>query len=182
MKRSALGIASAVFLLSVAATLPAQTGGAAGAQRAILVDGAFAVKGLPFFPPNALSALTGRYRPDSGQGSVPSTARSSPASPGSGSKADAISVWYTRETLVMDGSWRRTETGGAESYVLARPQGPVIVQKSARFYLFFEFPAGASPEDRSLLSFISAFDRKFLVFFSNAATDAELSFPAYVDY
>lgn len=181
MKRSALGIASAVFLLSVAARLPAQTGSAtAVAQRAILVDGAFAVKGLPFFPPNALSALTGTYRTDSGQGSVPSTAQSSRASPGS--KADDISVWFTRETLVMDGSWRQTETGGSASYVLARPQGPVIVQKSARFYLFFEFPAGVSPDDRRGLSFISAFDRKFLVFFANAATDEELSFPAYVDY
>ena len=176
MRRAKGAIALAVAFLAVAASLPAQVEAApAGAspasetRRAILVRGAFAVKGLPFFPPNALPALTGIYGPDTGS--------TSPAS-----RQDEISVWYTPEALVLGGTWKRTDIGGPEAYLIERPQGPVIVLKSAGYYLFFELPAGTSPDDKDRASFARAFDRKFLVFFTNAATDAELSFPAYVDY
>ena len=176
MRRTKGTMAFAVAFLAVAASLPAQIGAASAGtsptsdtRRAILVRGAYAVKGLPFFPPNALPALTGIYGPDTG-------------SAGPASRADEISVWYTREALVLGGTWKRTDIGGSEAYLIERPQGPVIVLKSAGYYLFFELPAGTSPDDKGRASFVRAFDRKFLVFFTNAATDAELSFPAYVDY
>jgi hypothetical protein len=169
-------MAFAAVFLAAWASLPAQAGAAsAGAspasetRRAILVRGAYAVKGLPFFPPNALPALTGTYGPDAGSAS-------------SAFRAGEISVWYTRETLVLGGTWKRADIGGSEAYFVERHQGPVVVLKSAGYYLFFELPAGTSPDDKDRASFVRAFDRKFLVFFANAATDAELSFPAYVDY
>jgi hypothetical protein len=134
---------------------------ASSAQRALLVRGADPVKGLPFFPPNAIPALEGAY------------------SLGGGAKGPELAVWYTRESLILGGAWKRAEVGGLPAFVLARSEGNVVVLRSAQYYLFFELPSGGDSRWRA---FIPAFDRKFLVFFENAASDAELSFPAYIDY
>ncbi len=161
--------AGSIALFALAASVAARAGAQARAPespgRAILVRGADPIRGLPFFPPNALSALVGVYAPE-----------------GTADTPDETKVWFTHETLVLGAAWERTNLGGPEAYLLARPQGAVLALKSAQYYLFFELPAGAAPDDQSRLSFIRAFDRKFQAFFTNATTDAELSFPAYVDY
>ena len=167
-------LAALAFAAGQAPKVAAQTG---TARLAMLVRGADSVRGLPFFPPNALAALVGAYRPQS----AVSVAAPQPGEPGAAG-VDETTVWYTRETLVLGPAWKRTGLVGSEAYLMARPRGAVILLKQARYYLFFELPVGAEPGDKDRLSFVRAFDRKFLAFFNNAATDAELSFPAYVDF
>lgn len=168
VRRTRAGLAAVLVL---AAAAGAQEGQASSAQRALLVRGAASVRGLPFFPPNALTALAGAY------------SLAAPAATGSAAPSEAA-VWYTREALVLGGEWKKTDLGGTSAFTLARPTGRLLVVKTPRYYLFFELPqrGGQGTADPRDLAFVRAFDRKFQVFFENAATDAELSFPAYVDY
>jgi hypothetical protein len=138
-------------------------GEAGGGRRAMLVSGADSVRGLPFFSPNAIAALTGVYSSDAAA-AVSATSR--------------ITLWYTREAVVLGSAWKRLDLGGSAAYSLARDSGSALCLKGARYALFFVLPV----DDAANRAFILAFNRKFLVFFENAPTDAELSFPAYVDY
>ena len=178
MRRAAAAIASAFALLVLATPLSpeAASAGAAPPRREILVRGADPVKGLPFFHPNALSALVGLYLPESAAAGASPIGDSTRA--GSAGPEEGITVWYTSEALVLEGSWKRTDMGGSEAYLLAGPRDPVIVLRLPSHYLFFELPATT----RTGGAFVRAFDRKFSAFFANAATPAELSFPAFVDY
>jgi hypothetical protein len=170
MRRTrAFSVAVLVALAALAARGSAQDKAAtdSSAQRAFLVRGAEPVKGLPFFAPNALPALSGAYslRADAPRGAE-------------------LPVWYTRASLVLGSSWKRAEGFGPSALLLARPQGRVLVLRAERYYLFFELPAqgGTVRDEQGRQAFIRAFERKFGAFFDNAPTDAELSFPAYVDY
>lgn len=137
----------------------------------MLVSGADSVRGLPFFSPNAIAALTGVYA----VGGAP-IAAAPMASAATG--APRITLWYTREAVVLGSAWKRLDLGGSALYSLPRDSGTALCLKSARYALFFELPV----DDAANRAFVLAFNRKFLVFFENAPTDAELSFPAYVDY
>jgi hypothetical protein len=170
-KRRAL--AALIVLGLVGAAVPAalaaqgRNAGAAATEqrRSLLVRGADAVRGLPFFSPNAIAALSGSY----------ALSAAAPA-------RALVGVWYTREPLVLGAAWKRADIGGVSGYALARGSGSALLVRNARYALFFEPPSGTGSDDPALRAFIKAFDRKFLAFFDNAATDAELSFPAYVDY
>jgi len=61
---------------------------------------------------------------------------------------------------------------------LARDGGPVIALAGPGYSLFFELPE----DTPAFRSFLAAFERRFAFFFEGAPTDAELSFPAYLDY
>ncbi len=156
---------TAVLALATLGALAAQ-GAAQTTQRLFLVRGADAVKGLPFFPPNAIHALVGAYGVGGG---------------GAAAKATETKVWYTREALVLGTMWKRADFPGYDAFVLTRPQGSVMVFKTSAFHLFFEASTGTTTSDPGLRAFVRAFIRKFTVFFENVATDAELSFPAFVD-
>jgi hypothetical protein len=157
--------------LALCLAVPIAAAPAASARRALLVSGADAVKGLPFFQPNAIAALTGAYA----LASVPSGA--------STLGAERVGLWYTREAIVLDASWKRVDLDGRTAYSLSRGAGSVLCYKEGRFSLFFELgPAAAPGVEAERRAFIKAFLKKFLAFFDNAASDAELSFPAYVDY
>jgi hypothetical protein len=166
-------IALVAFALVAAAASSAQ---ASPPRRAILLRGADAVKGLPFFPPNALAALSGAYSLDG------------PASPGSAPRAQAagaaaeVPVWYSRAPIVPAPSWKRVDLGaglsaGEAAYSFPRGELTVLALKEGKYSLFFELP-----DDPRAGAFARAFARKFQAFFDNAADDAELSFPAFVDY
>jgi hypothetical protein len=134
-------------------------------SRAFLVIGADRVLGLPFFSPNAIQALTGAY----------ALAPNSPT----------LTLWYTREAVVLDSTWKSFDLGEGRAYVLPESGGEVLALRADRYTLFFEpdTAAGAAGlDDERTKAFIRAFSRKFLSFFENAASDAELSFPAFVDY
>jgi hypothetical protein len=136
---------------------------AEASRRAMLVRGADSARGLPFFGPNAIAALSGAYRLVAGGG-------------------EAV-VWYTRDSVVLGPEWKRTSLGGVEgsqpeARVLARARGIAVALEGEKYSLFFELASDAP----SWRAFAFAFDRKFRGFFDAATSDAELSFPAYVDY
>jgi hypothetical protein len=167
------------FALVAAAVSSAE---ASAPHRALLLQGADAVKGLPFFPPNAIAALSGVYSLD--RPASPGAAAASPgdaAAPPASKAGSSVAVWYTRETLVFAPAWKRVDLGGLPgdvAYSLAEGTGIVLALKAGTYVLFFELSSG----DPSFAAFAKAFERKFQAFFENAASDAELSFPAYVDY
>lgn len=124
-----------------------------------LLSGPAALRGLPFFAPNAIRVLRGEY--DLGP--------------------FRLAVWYTRETLVFGESWKVQPSGrggAAKSWLLERSTGPVLAIAGPGYSLFVEFPL----DSPSLRRFALALDERFRVFFLNAPTDAELSFPAFVEY
>ena len=172
MRRALLRLAS-LLALGLALQALGQSKAAAqalpaGTSRALLLRGADPVKGLPFFAPNALAALSGAYVLG---GSPPA---------GATTKEPEILVWYTSETLVLPASWKKAAFFGPTAFALARPQGSVLVLKGSLDYLFFDYPS--TLDEAAVRTFVSAFERKFRVFLQNAATASELSFPAYVDY
>jgi len=174
------GIAFVAFALALAA---ASGTAVAAPRRAVLLRGADAVKGLPFFAPNAIAALSGLYtleKPaaadasDSGAGAAPGKAAPGPAA--------QVAVWYSRESIVFAPTWKRADSRGVGAYAdaaysLERGEGTVLALKSEGYTLFFEMTGDPRATD-----FARAFSGKFPIFFRNAASDAELSFPAFVDY
>jgi hypothetical protein len=88
-----------------------------------------------------------------------------------------VRTWFTREPLVLGKEWNRIEFGSYKAFVSNRPGVVVFAIMNGTYSLFFELPEDSAVVRR----FVSAFDRRFSVFFANAAGDAELSFPAYVD-
>ena len=141
--------------------------------RAILAKGPDASRGLPFFSANAIPSLRVEYLIVPA-GAIPANAAEAVA-PG---RADpVVRVWYTRERLVLGATWKVVELGGRRARLLERVEGPVIALISERYALLFELPA----DSPSLRGFATTLERRFAIFFDNAPTDAELSFPAIVD-
>ena len=134
MRPTSAAIAFALIALTarLAPSAPADAP-IAGSQRSILVRGAYPVRGLPFFAANALPALVGDYSP-AAAGS-PGAGAASPAAP-----ADVVTVWFTREALVLGSSWKRTSIGGLAAYVThawprgsARPRAGRLLSASSSF-------------------------------------------------
>jgi hypothetical protein len=166
-------ILAAALILAVASwpvsAAPVRAPTAAAHRRAILVSGADRARGLPFFEPNAIAALSGRYALDAA------------AQAGAGAPA-TVAVWFSRESLVFGPAWKRVDAREAGTYAeaaysLPRDVGAVLALKFEGYALFFELSG-----DPRAAAFSRAFSAKFPVFFRNAPSDAELSFPAYVDY
>jgi hypothetical protein len=132
----------------------------APAGRALLSSGPDLLHGLPFFGPNAIAGLGGEYLVG----------------------AEAIPLWFTRVTLSYGGAWKEgggfPVVAGAREYSLTTSGRSVIAWKYARYSLIISFPS----ETAELRRFASALLLRFAFFFENAATDAELSFPATVEY
>jgi hypothetical protein len=168
---------SLVVALSLCATGPLFAAPLrAATSRAFLVIGADRVLGLPFFSPNAIPALSGAYELEQA---------SQNASPGLAPNAPTLKLWYTRETVVLDSAWKSFDLGEGRAYILSDGDKEVLALRADRYTLFFKpDKATGAPtlDDERTKSFIKAFSRKFLSFFENAASDAELSFPAFVDY
>jgi hypothetical protein len=165
---------SFVVVLSLCATGPCF----AAPLRALLSQGADRVKGLPFFSPNAIESLSGAYELGHAASQSASIGGASPAVP-------RLAVWYTRETVVLDSAWKSFDLGEGRAYVLPESGGEVLALRGGLYTLFFKPDATTGApllDDEKTKSFIKAFSRKFLSFFENAASDAELSFPAFVDY
>ncbi len=134
--------------------------GAPSPQAAIarLIKGPYPAKGLPFFETNALPALQGEY--SLAQGSC--------------------RVWSCRAPLVFGGEWKsqgRAEAGQAALRLLSTPSSVVLALSGDGYTLFFEAPS----DSPTLRTFAYAMEKRFRGFFAAAPTDAELSFPAFVD-
>ncbi|MDA8426524.1 MAG: hypothetical protein M0Z80_10360, partial [Treponema sp.] len=146
--------------------------------RAMLVRGPLAFRGLPFFAPNALPGLSGVYA--LAAPAVPGPAGAASGDGGPASRTLPARVWFTRQQLYFGAGWTRgasgrytvySSTGGASGTV-------VLAFSTARYELLVELPR----DDAGLRRFASALADSFELFFSEAATDADISFPAFVDY
>ncbi len=127
--------------------------------RALLLRGPEPRKGLPYFSPNAIASLVGVYAHVEGE----------------------IIVRYTRAPLVWGSAWENALVKTPENfraYLRKDSLGRVFALASPRYTLFFELHADSS----ATRAFALAFERRFRFFFEGAVSDAELSFPAYVDY
>lgn len=168
MRRGAC-LAACALILSLPALAQAGTSGPSGrdapakARTARLESGPEAVRGLPFFPPNAIVALAGRYSVG----------------------ADAARVYSCRAEVFLGPEWSPLPPAdasglgaGLRCFVRGRDSAPVLAIRAERYTLFVGLPRYA-PE---FLRFSFALAGKFSPFFSNAATDAELSFPAFIDF
>ena len=94
---------------------------------------------------------------------------------------ETIPVWYTREALQFNAAWREQATlavPGSRARVLAEGGRFVVAWKYPLYAIIVALPSDTAESRR----FATAFLLRFLYFFENAATDAELSFPASVDY
>jgi len=151
------GFAAQILGAQGAATPP---GLAATAGQALLVRGPERVAGLPFFSPNAISALRGEYLLGK----------------------DRLEFWFTREALVFSPPWKEDPAlapalaRGARS--LRSPLGFVVAWSYPRYTLILAFPLESSFNK----GFAEALSRRFGFFFDNAADDAGLSFPALVEF
>jgi hypothetical protein len=149
---AALALALAAFPLGPLASLPA--------DMAVLSEGTIALRGLPFFAPNAIRALGGEYSLGSAR----------------------IQVWFTRDAVAFSEAWKRTPLAGYVAYVQARKdaaaaKGTLYALALGPYALFVQVPEDGA----DARSFIAAFERRFAVFYANAKDDSELSFPAFVD-
>jgi hypothetical protein len=176
--RPGRGFRAAIAVLASCESIAAEAAEArAETPAAVLLKGAISARGLPFFGPNAIGALYGEYL----LGMRARDAASAVAAAGGAAasdKARLVSVWYTRESVVLSAAWKSSASYGPGARVLARPEGPALFLKGEGYSLFLEL-AAESPEARS---FAQALNRKFAVFFRNAPSDAELSFPSVVEY
>ena len=166
-------------LLAALLLVPAASGAAAPAAppRAILARGPDPVRGLPFFSPNAIPALRAEYR-------FPSLAAPSPAAPAAGPDESpaapagpGLTLWYSRSPLVFGPAWTRTALAERRAYLLPRGEGPVLALAGAGYTLFFELPE----DGPAYRAFALRLDGRFSLYFESAPSDAELSFPAFVD-
>lgn len=158
----------ALSLIAAFHCLASPSGGPSASRRAYLILGADRIKGLPFFSPNAIPALSGAYE----LGAAPTV-------PG----APTLELWYTRETVVLGPAWKSFGAVGGRAYLLSSGGAGVLALRADRYTLFFRAAEGSLRlDDARAASFVEAFSRKFLSFFENASSDAELSFPAFVDY
>lgn len=146
--------------------------------RGYLIDGPQPVKGLPFFSPNAIPSLKGSYALASeSEGSADLSHRPS------------LNLWYTKEALVFGDAWKKADFAGLEArsaLISSYKSSSVLALREGRYTLFF-VKDGSSSGDSDVETavnkgFILAFEKKFQAFFQNAASDAELSFPAFVDF
>jgi|GEM_PF-1439324 len=172
-----LALAATLLIATVAPASPQATKARPEAPSAVLLRGTFSVRGLPFFGPNAIGALHGEYllgTRASDAASAVAAAANDPAK----YEDRRVSAWYTKERVVLSTGWKASASAGPGAFVLARPEGPVLFLKGEGYSLFLELRA-ETPETKA---FAQALNRKFGVFFRNAASDAELSFPALVEY
>jgi len=191
--RSTLVAALAALAILACASAAAQPSKPGSGARALLSRGAEPVRGLPFFSPNAIPSLRAEYILFAA-GSLPSDAAQA-IDPSRGEAL--VRVWCTRERLVLGPVWAAISLGAARALSLERAEGPALALVGGRYTLIFESPEAREEEKaqpgqaarsgpsrldlRSLGAFALAFESKFSAFFDRAASDAELSFPAYVD-
>jgi hypothetical protein len=157
-----MAVAVCACILLCASSLCAQASSAqpaSGVATARLMKGPEAVRGLPFFGPNAIAALAGEY--------AVGTYR--------------LSVYSCRGPVYLGAGWKAVSMGerpAVSAFLLAGPPSAVVALKTDRYTLFIGLPEDLP----ALRRFSLALEDRFSSFFDNAPTDAELSFPAYVDY
>jgi len=135
--------------------------------RAVLVEGAVPVKGLPGFGRNALPALYGKYAFPQGNASPPL----------------GIELWFTREILVMPASWDKgnCRTPPSGFTMLAAPadeDGSALLSLTgAEYTLLVRIPAGMAEP----CAFIAVLADRFSFFYRYSVRPEDVSFPAILE-
>jgi hypothetical protein len=142
-------------------------------DTAILREGPVSVRGIPYLPPNVLSAFRGDYvidPGDGGKGAPLVRAFDTPEPP-------AAVVVYTRRPLVLPEDWPAVrcrslmllQVRGEESYTLCYRDGN-------GYTLFFAFPETGQPPDAC--RFVESFVRRFQLLVGFLGEKREPPFPA----
>jgi hypothetical protein len=177
--RASIAFAAFACALSLLQAAAQAAGNPAVKKTAVLLRGTYPLRGLPFFGPNAIQSLYGEYHLGIEARDAAAALKAASDELGQGNP-NRINVWYTREQVVLSSEWKSTVAPGMR--ILSRPEGrpgiEVLFVKGEGYSLFFE----CNTDNAELRSFALALNRKFAVFFNNASSDAELSFPALVEY
>ncbi len=128
---------------------------------ALLISGPDKILGLPFFSPNSIPTIRGKYLIG----------------------ADWLRVWFTREPLVFGAAWIADDSWAGISGFKALTMGTAggaldLAMRNAGWTLILELPSA----DPAIRRFVSAFMKRFTFFLENSGSDADLSFPATVAY
>jgi hypothetical protein len=140
---------------------PAQAKDIRADTRAVLVSGPLPAAGIPWFPPNALPAITGRYRLGK----------------------ETIGVFFTREILYFTPEWLANSYDDLKVRERVMPlpgAGERMVaawRDEKGFIILLDFPR----ESDWKAAFIRIFRTRFSFFLQSIKSDDELSFPAILD-
>jgi hypothetical protein len=99
-----------------------------------------------------------------------------------GSGVQLVSVWFTREPVVMDETWGPFSCPGLSvgfTLFLSDTAGEgqlVLASSTAGYRLVISFPSGFGSPCR----FIPVFIERFMFFMRNAAREEDLSLPAFL--
>lgn len=131
--------------------------------RAVLARGTEPARGLPFFGPNAIEGLYGRYE----LALEPNGARY------------AVELWYTRAPLVLPSAWTRADCAAAPRGSLSSSgEGSVSWYLPGEGYaLLVRFPSEYPDPCR----FAAVLAERFAFFRRYAPDEAAVSFPAILE-
>jgi hypothetical protein len=119
----------------------------------VLAKGTETAKGIPFFEPNVIPCMKGSYDFHGGR----------------------IDVWFTREPVVFDASWKDARLSGYD--VRRKTDGALKVvayRGSERWTVFLALDR----DEAALGAFLATFLDRFRYFLHYAKDDSEVSFPA----
>jgi hypothetical protein len=142
---------------------------AAGAQeRAVLRSGPAAVRGIPYFPANVLSAYRGEYRLDP------------PAGEEGAAGTSEVTVFHTEATLVLPQEWPPQRCGRLGLLRVTGEEAYTVCYRDSRGYtLFFSFVPGEPPDGSC--RFVEGFVRRFQALLGFADPQYGPPFPAVLD-
>jgi hypothetical protein len=146
-------------------SVPGVTPGIAVPGRAVLVRGSESVRGVAGFGRNAIPALFGEY-----------------ALASTGGETWLLSVWFTREALVLDETWSSLSCSGLPAGFTLAQSGPagsgdlVVVASTSDYHIVISVPAGFGSPCR----FAAVFIERFMFFMRNAVREEDISFPAFL--
>lgn len=133
--------------------------------QAMLVRGSESVRGIAGFGRNVIPALYGEYALPSANGGM-----------------QAVSVWFTREALVLDEGWSPFSCAGLPAGFALAQSGPaedglvLLVASTSDYRLVIRLTSDFGSPCR----FIAVLLERFMFFMRNATREEDLSFPAFL--
>ncbi|MGD9938345.1 MAG: hypothetical protein AB7T74_00950 [Clostridia bacterium] len=133
--------------------------------QAVLVRGSESVRGVAGFGRNAIPALFGEYAVVSADG-----------------ETHILSVWFTREALVLDEAWRSLSCSGLPTGFTLAQSGTleagllVVVASTSDYRVVISVPAGFG----NPCGFTTVLIERFTFFMRNAGREEDISFPAFL--
>ena len=133
--------------------------------QAMLVRGSESVRGIAGFGRNVIPALYGEYALPSADGGM-----------------QTVSVWFTREALVLDEGWSPFSCTGLPAGFALAQSGPaedgliLLVASTSDYRMVIRL----TPDFGSPCRFVAVLLERFMFFMRNATREEDLSFPAFL--